>query len=300
MVARTSAEHRRRGSWAGDASAPEGQHPKPVSSRCHSALTRGLRGWGLGARRPDPVDIEGEPVAIVEGADGGGDFDDRVADGFGGEAGAGGGEEFAFGDAGRVAEGQKFHGPAVALAVVAFGDDHSGDADAASGVLGQTGDRAIRVPCGAGEEGEGVVSDGEAEQIHFITEAFEGRGFFEADSGGGGRWQPPAASGEEGFFAHSGQDLPGLPELLRACLPEAIESSRADEGAGFGSRGPHARDEIGDRGKRFSRTPPRKEELRKALDLPQGNPDAGRLSRRPHDGIAVVRCIDIRVEDSPA
>jgi len=56
----------------------------------------------------DPHHVEGAAHAVVEWGDAGFDFDDWVADGFEAEAAVGLGEDFAFHDAGVVADRVNF------------------------------------------------------------------------------------------------------------------------------------------------------------------------------------------------
>ncbi len=106
-----------------------------------------------------------------------------MADGFEAEAAVGLGEDFAFDDAGVVADRDELHLVARDLMVRAVGDDEAADGDALAGIAGEVADGAVGVPGDIGELFERVAGDGEAEEFSFVAEALGEVGFGERDVG---------------------------------------------------------------------------------------------------------------------
>src|SRR5207253_3003256 len=81
------------------------------------------------------LDAEGEAAAILKGFDGGGHFEDAIADGVQAVGFVGAGEEFGFDDAGPVGDSQQFHGFAGHLMEKALFDDEAAGDDLLSKVI---------------------------------------------------------------------------------------------------------------------------------------------------------------------
>lgn len=217
----------------------------------------------------DGSDIKGAAILVFEGLDGGGDFDDGVTDGFDAEAGVGAGKQFAFDDAAGVAEGEELHGPSIGLAVSAVGEDHPGEGDRAVVEIAEPGDRAIRFPCDVGKYFERMTGDGEAEEFHFITEAFGGLGLC-GWKGEGGRCQI-----KEGGFSATKEQPAGLPKLLHAGLSKTVKSSPANETLHLRNRRPGSQIKVPEGLEGLARVPARQQGRGKAFDLPQRNANTG-------------------------
>src|ERR1051326_5587347 len=142
-------------------------------------------------------DAEGETAAILEGFDGGGDFQDAIAASVQAVGFVGPGGEFGLDDAGPVGDGEEFHGLAGNLMEEALLDDEAaGDdllaevfaevVDRAVGVPGDVGvkfegmvDRAVGVPGDVGVKFEGTAAGGEAMEFFFPAQALEAGGLGE-------------------------------------------------------------------------------------------------------------------------
>ena len=140
----------------------------------------------LRARFADAQDFQRAAEVVVEGRDARLQLDDGVADGFKAEAAVGSGEDFAFDDAGVVADRDELHGVAGDLMMRAVGDDEAADGDALAGIAGEIADGAIGVPCDIGKLIERVAGDGEAEEFGFVAEALGEVGFGERHFGEAG------------------------------------------------------------------------------------------------------------------
>jgi len=126
---------------------------------------------------------QGMAAAVFEGFDGGGDFQDAIADGVESIGLVGFGEKFGFDDAGAVGDGDEFHGFAGGLVEKALFDDQAAGYDSFADVFAEAVDRAIGVPGDVGIEVERVAAHGIAEEFLFGAETFERGGFGEGDGG---------------------------------------------------------------------------------------------------------------------
>jgi len=89
---------------------------------------------------------QGKAPAVLEGFDGGGDFQDRIAHGGQAVILVGLREQFRFHDAGLVGEGEKFHRLAGDLVMRALFDHQPAGRDGFAEVFAQAGNGAIRIP----------------------------------------------------------------------------------------------------------------------------------------------------------
>ena len=193
------------------------------------------------ARFSQPDHIESAAHAAFKGGDAGFDFDDWVADGFEAEAAVGLGEDFAFDDAGVVADRDELHLVAGDLMMRAVGDDEAADGDALAGITGEVADAAIGFPRDAGELIERMTAHGEAEQFHFVAQTLRAIRLRKRNGGQRGIF---VALEKETLRVRPLREVLQLPELRGARLAEAVERADADEVQHFGGAGIHAVVEI--------------------------------------------------------
>src|ERR1043165_417414 len=124
-------------------------------------------------------DAEGETAAILEGFDGGGDFQDAIADSVQAVGFVGPGEEFGFDDAGPVGDGEEFHGLAGNLMEEALLDDEAAGDDLLAEVFAEVVDRAVGVPGDVGGKFEGMAAGGDVKVFVFTAQALEAGGLGE-------------------------------------------------------------------------------------------------------------------------
>ncbi len=155
-----------------------------------------------------------------------------MTDGFEAEAAVGLGEDFAFDNAGVVADRDELHLVAGDLMVGAVGDDEAADGDALARVTGEVADGAIGVPGDIGELFERVAGDREAEEFAFVAQALGAIGFRERHFG---KADALVALEEVALSVGPLRDVLKVPELCGARFAEAIESAGADEVQHFGA-----------------------------------------------------------------
>ena len=113
------------------------------------------------------------PAPVFEGFDGGGDFQDAVADGVEAIGLVGFREEFGFDDSGAVGDGDEFHGFAGGLVKEALFDDQAAGDNSFADVSAEAVDGAIGIPGDVGIEVERVAAHGIAEEFFFGAETVE-------------------------------------------------------------------------------------------------------------------------------
>ena len=128
-------------------------------------------------------DAQSEAAAVFERFDGGGDFEDGIADGGQAVGFVGAGEEFGFHNAGPISDGDEFHWLTGDLVKQALLDDEATGDDLFADVFAEAIDGAICVPRDVRIKFEGMTADGIAEQFCFPTQALEALGFIERDGG---------------------------------------------------------------------------------------------------------------------
>lgn len=120
---------------------------------------------------------QGVTTVVFEGFDGGGNFEDFVADSVQAIGTIGAGEEFGFDDARPVGDGDEFHWFTGDLMEQALLDDQTAGDDLLADMFAQAIDRAIGMPGDVGIEFERMAADGVAKQLFFPSEALEAIGF---------------------------------------------------------------------------------------------------------------------------